>query len=257
MTMKNTSFLVVVTLPLLLHTVIVVATEPIEIGTRRELFTDTTLIERIDGQLDWRLHQPTPREVVMEHDEPWEGNNTTYHCVFKDGDRYRMFYVGRHSTVTQKGQLNIGPSSFCYTESDDGIHWQHNTASAPGAPRQYHHVTVYDGRIWVLRGYRPGDRNDVWYSSDGTNWNRHFGAPWAIRHAASVFVHDGSLWITAGSCMQRDVWRLQRSDDQDYRSPVEPDPLAVIEIQMDGVRNKRIFAFDPRHPDGSPKPFDL
>ena len=124
MTMKNTSFLVVVTLPLLLHTVIVVATEPIEIGTRRELFTDTTLIERIDGQLDLRLHQPTPREVVMEHDEPWEGNNTTYHCVFKDGDRYRMFYVGRHSTVTQKGQLNIGPSSFCYTESDDGIHWR-------------------------------------------------------------------------------------------------------------------------------------
>ena len=109
---------------LMLDTIITTAAEPIEIGTRRELFTDTTLIERIDGQLDLRLHHPTPREVVMEHGEPWEGNNTTYHCVFKDGDRYRMFYVGRHSTVTQKGQLNIGPSSFCYAESDDGIHWR-------------------------------------------------------------------------------------------------------------------------------------
>ena len=109
---------------LLLDTIVTNAAKPIEIGTRRELFTDTTLIERIDGQLDLRLHHPTPREVVMIHDEPWEGNNTTYHCVFKDGDRYRMFYVGLHSTLTQKGQLNIGPSSFCYAESDDGIHWR-------------------------------------------------------------------------------------------------------------------------------------
>ena len=99
------------------------STEPIDIGSRRELFTDRALIQRIDGQLNFRLHHPTPREIVMEHDEPWEGNNTTYHCVFKDGNRYRMFYVGRNSTP-RKGQLNIGPSSFCYAESDDGIHWR-------------------------------------------------------------------------------------------------------------------------------------
>ncbi|HAA49941.1 MAG TPA: hypothetical protein DCE43_09480 [Planctomycetaceae bacterium] len=97
--------------------------EPVDIGTRRELFTDSKLVQQIDGQLELRLHHPTPREIVMVHDEAWEGNNTTYHCVFKDGDLYRMFYVGRHSTL-RKGQLNIGPSSFCYAESDDGIHWR-------------------------------------------------------------------------------------------------------------------------------------
>ena len=59
--MKNTSLLVVATLPLLLHTVVVVAAEPIDIGSRRELFTDTALIGRIDGQLELRLHHPTPR----------------------------------------------------------------------------------------------------------------------------------------------------------------------------------------------------
>ncbi|MBP85361.1 MAG: hypothetical protein CMJ64_01375 [Planctomycetaceae bacterium] len=100
------------------------AAVPIDVGSRRELFTDAALIERIDGELELRLHHPTPREIVMEHNEPWEGNNTTYHCVFKDGDIYRMFYVGRHSTFTEKRQLNIGPSSFCYAESDDGIHWR-------------------------------------------------------------------------------------------------------------------------------------
>ncbi|MBC8356391.1 MAG: hypothetical protein H8E66_30805 [Planctomycetes bacterium] len=108
---------------LIFATVCTEAAEPIHIGSRRELFTDTALIERINGQLEFRLHHPTPREIVMLHDEPWEGNNTTYHCVFKDGDRYRMFYVGRNSTY-QNGQLNIGPSSFCYAESDDSIHWR-------------------------------------------------------------------------------------------------------------------------------------
>ena len=108
---------------LLLHVAVGVADEPIDIGSRRELFTDTTLIQQVGGQLQLRLHHPTPREIAMVHDQPWEGNNTTYHCVFKDGDLYRMFYVGRHSTM-RKGQLHIGRSSFCYAESDDGIHWR-------------------------------------------------------------------------------------------------------------------------------------
>ncbi|MCH2125648.1 MAG: hypothetical protein MK165_12690 [Pirellulaceae bacterium] len=101
-----------------------VAQETLHIGSRRELFADRALVDRLDGQVALRLHHPVPREIVMEHDEPWEGNNTVYHCVFKDGDRYRMFYVGLHSTLTEKRQLNIGPSSFCYAESDDGIHWE-------------------------------------------------------------------------------------------------------------------------------------
>jgi hypothetical protein len=120
--MKNTSLLVVATLPLLLS-VVVVAGEPIDIGSRRELFTDTALIQRIDGRLELRLHHPTPREIVMVHDEPWEGNSSTYHCVFKDGDHYRMFYVTGNSTI-RDGQLIIGSPSFCYAESDDGIHWR-------------------------------------------------------------------------------------------------------------------------------------
>ena len=109
---------------ILVFTAIAQSAEPIDIGSRRELFVDNHLVERLAGKAELRLHHPIPREIVMVHDEPWEGNNTTYHCVFKDSDRYRMFYVGRHSTVTQKGQLNIGPSSFCYAESDDGIHWR-------------------------------------------------------------------------------------------------------------------------------------
>ncbi len=96
---------------------------PVVIGSRRELFVDDALVERLVGKADFRLHHPTPREVVMVHDAPWEGNNTTYHCVVQDGDRYRMFYKTGH-LAAKNNQLDTRVESFCYAESDDGIHWR-------------------------------------------------------------------------------------------------------------------------------------
>jgi hypothetical protein len=141
--------------------------------------------------------------------------------------------------------------------SADGITWKQHTSSAPWPPRQYHHVTVYDGRMWVLGGYNAGDHADVWYSSDGVNWYRQFGTPWPPRHAASVFVHDHSLWIAAGSNLGRDVWRLQRSADPNYRTPVEPEVLAVAAVQLDGLADKRGHIYDKNNPNGLPRPFGI
>ncbi|GEM_PF-866039 len=141
--------------------------------------------------------------------------------------------------------------------SADGVQWKQHLSQAPWPPRQYHHVTVYDGRMWVLAGYRAGDRNDVWYSSDGENWYRQFGTPWQERHAASVFVHDGSLWMAAGSCMRRDVWRLQRSTDPAYTSPAAPEVLVTVNVQLRGIQDKRGYLFDTTHPEGSPVGFQM
>ncbi|MBM4002490.1 MAG: hypothetical protein FJ295_04270 [Planctomycetes bacterium] len=99
------------------------ADSPIIIGSRRELFVDDALVERLGGKADFRLQHPTPREVVIVHDAPWEGNNSTYHCVFQDGDLYRMFYVTGH-LAAKNDQLDSRMESFCYAESDDGIHWR-------------------------------------------------------------------------------------------------------------------------------------
>ncbi len=51
---------------------------------------------------------------------------------------------------------------------------------------------------------------DVWHSADGTNWHEVPDTPWKPRHAASLFVHSGSLWMVAGNNMEPDVWKLQR-----------------------------------------------
>ena len=66
-------------------------TEPLDIGSKRELFVDTHLIEGMSG-LRLKLHTPVPKEIVMHHDKLWEGNACSYYSIFRDGDIYRMYY---------------------------------------------------------------------------------------------------------------------------------------------------------------------
>jgi hypothetical protein len=96
--------------------------------------------------------------------------------------------------------------------TSDGIRWEKHLANAPWVPRQYHDVAVYDNKLWVMEGYNvsSGNRNDVWYSKNGINWNEIPGTPWAPRHAASVFVYHDTLWIVAGNNMTSDVWKLAK-----------------------------------------------
>ena len=100
--------------------------DPIAIGSRRELFVDDFLIEKLSGKAEQRLHQPQPQEIAITHDMPWEGSGSGYHSIFKDGDKYRMYYKSWQLTVTAPGKVNTGehPLFTCYAESDDGIHWR-------------------------------------------------------------------------------------------------------------------------------------
>jgi hypothetical protein len=99
--------------------------EAIDIGSQRELFVEDGLIDRLVGKAELRLHHPISQKVVLKHDEPWEGSGSVYHSIFKDGDRYRMYYAAGQLTVTSNGVDASAHSQFCcYAESDDGIHWR-------------------------------------------------------------------------------------------------------------------------------------
>ena len=96
-----------------------------QIGSRRELFVEDSLIDRISGKAELRLNHPTPQGIALEHDQPWEGNGCVYHSIFKDGDRYRMYYAAGHLNVTSKGVDAGTHGQFCcYAESDDGLVWR-------------------------------------------------------------------------------------------------------------------------------------
>lgn len=96
--------------------------------------------------------------------------------------------------------------------SSDCINWELVLEKAPWRGRSYHEVAVFDKKMWVMEGAVDGrNSNDVWYSSDGIIWHELVGTPWAPRHAASVFVYGGALWIVAGNNMVSDVWKLVKS----------------------------------------------
>jgi hypothetical protein len=96
----------------------------------------------------------------------------------------------------------------------DGESWTQHVSSAPWAPRQYHDVGVFDGRMWVTEGYNVygGNRNDVWYSQDGVNWYEVPKTPWKPRHAAGLYTFDGGLWMVGGNNMEPDAWKLVRRE---------------------------------------------
>ena len=95
---------------LILHGAISAAA-PLDIGDRRELFLDDHLIESLTGDARQELQYPTPRDVALTTDKPWEGNTSAYFTVFRDGDRVRMYYRGAHyNTQTKKPTF-----TFCVT----------------------------------------------------------------------------------------------------------------------------------------------
>ena len=99
------------------------AKDPVNIGSRRELFLDNLMVNRLEGGAQRVFHKPVPREVVMKFDQPWEGNACGYVTVFKDGDRFRMYYRAQNVPEVAGGEKR-GPNVFeCYAESPDGIHW--------------------------------------------------------------------------------------------------------------------------------------
>ncbi len=95
---------------------------PIDIGSRIELFIDNFLVDRYSGSAAQKIHHPVPRERVILHDAPWEGSGSGYHSVFKDGDKYRMYYKAwQHAASSDTSSSH--PLYCAYAESTDGITW--------------------------------------------------------------------------------------------------------------------------------------
>jgi len=93
---------------------------PVNIGSQLQLFLDRELIETMT-KVSLRMHSPVPREYVFRFDAPWEGPESSYVSVMKDGDRFRMYYRGGGENTQEVT---------CYAESRDGIIWSRPSIGA-------------------------------------------------------------------------------------------------------------------------------
>ncbi|MBD3182742.1 hypothetical protein GF312_10645 [Candidatus Poribacteria bacterium] len=156
-----------------------------EIGSRLELFVDDWLIQDMD-RAELRLHHPTPKEISMTFDKPWEGNTCGYVTVFHDGDKFCMYYRGSNYDWDNK---NVNHQLTCYAESEDGKNWvrpELNLIEFNGSKKNnivwdgvgHHNFTPFkdanpncapDARYKALGSHEGGLM--AFKSPDGLNWS--------------------------------------------------------------------------------------
>ena len=135
------------------------ATQPAarNIGSGLQLFVDDYLIEEMTGAR-LKLHNPMPREVVFPFDAPWEGADSGYATILKDGDRFRMYY---------RGGGDLSREYTCMAESGDGIQWTRPTLG----------LFEFDGKK---------DNNIVWTGEEKAYWESHNFSPFRDANPAAV-----------------------------------------------------------------------
>ena len=129
--------------------------------------------------------------------------------------RVRITNTGE-PTMTAQSQ-----SDFTLTPSQEvpEYHWTCITGNAAFAGRDGAGALVFNGKMWLLGGWNPGDKlhfpkicnSEVWSSTDGLTWTlENPQAPWEGRHTAGYVLHRGKMWIVGGDCnqghYQKDVW---------------------------------------------------
>ncbi|MFN7926105.1 MAG: hypothetical protein U0Q16_38765 [Bryobacteraceae bacterium] len=164
------------------------ADTPIDIASRRELFTDRFLIARMQGS-DLRLGQPYDAGPVLALDRPWEGRFCGYATIIQDGATYRLYYRG----VPNAGQDGRNEEVTCYAESTDGIHFtrpdlgiyeihgtrKNNVILANTPPLQHNFCPFLDTRPGVppdqrFKALAGTSRSGLiaYQSGDGIHWKK-------------------------------------------------------------------------------------
>ena len=92
--------------------------DPIDLGTRRELFVDDYLVDtNTFSNTALTIHSPTNRGKVFEAEPESERRYTCgYTSLFRDGDLYRYYY-------RQWPDVNTPFLVWCCAESTNGIDW--------------------------------------------------------------------------------------------------------------------------------------
>ena len=168
-----------------------VSVEPIEIGSRRELFVDDYLIDTMQTARRV-LHHPTPREISLVRNKPWEGNASGKVTVIRDGDLYRMYYRGRQWLRTG---VNGHPTVICYAESQDGITWTRPDLGLVQFNGSTRNNIIWDAKetndFMVFKDSNPDCSPDLAYKAVGRTYSENYGKNTALFAFGSP---DGIHW---------------------------------------------------------------
>ena len=95
-----------------------------EQGSRRELFVDRRQTASISGGARLQLHSPTPANIALAFDSPWDGDYSAFVTVLRDGDEVRMYYRGwKPGPIGKDGmkRTSLERQVTCLALSKDGV----------------------------------------------------------------------------------------------------------------------------------------
>src|SRR5262249_25678970 len=100
------------------------ATLPVQVGTKKQLFLDETLVQLKKG-VTLTFNPPyLPKENLLPQDKPWEEIRVgAYTCVLEYNGAYHLWYA----SYGRKGPNTFetgGPRFECYAFSTDGVRWE-------------------------------------------------------------------------------------------------------------------------------------
>lgn len=176
--------------------------EPIDIDSRRELFVDRLLIDRMDD-VDLRMHRPVkaPRSASPL---PTAYYATVIRDIDESGALFRAWWRGYDASFSGKRESGDGGEVVCYAESRDGHEWsfpnlglhevngtRDNNVVLAKMPWMLHNFSPFldtrpgvpkDQRFKALAGHPgPGDKRGkakpgiglfAFYSPDGIHWKK-------------------------------------------------------------------------------------
>lgn len=124
------------------------ASEPIEIGDRRELFLGDQLIGRMDN-LSLRLHEPRPGV------RPKSPLPIVYSTVIKDGDLFRGYYRDVRAGYTGRRHDGHPGEMTCYAESRDGHEWSFPQLGLFEDVGTHGKNAIWDGKFMCSHNFSP------------------------------------------------------------------------------------------------------
>ncbi len=96
------------------------SSEVLEIGNLKQLFVDEALVARVQGAR-FTLNPARRAGPVIRQREAWEESGFGYCKVLRDGELFRMWYLGWEYDEEIPGYWM---SRICYAQSGDGIVWK-------------------------------------------------------------------------------------------------------------------------------------
>jgi hypothetical protein len=217
---------------------------PVQLGSRRELFVDGLLIDRLSGKASLRLARPHDEGIAIPFDRPWEGAFCGYVTVLRDGDLYRAYYRG----LPMARADGSNSETTCCAESRDGIHWtkpnlglfevegsrDNNVILAGLAPFSHNFSPLVDTRPGVNADERwkalAGTSKTglaAFVSADGLRWRKLREAP--VITGGAFDSQNIAFWSESEQCyvsyfrtFKEGVRRITRTTSADFLTWSEP-----------------------------------